>query len=113
MGSRGPAARPSPDPEVSMPHPCVRCFPPAVPRPGSKMRRGTAWGRGGAGSEGHLPGIDWMAWVLLIDSQDSGLLDLLPSLKQLMEAPLQTGMVKHKGCDAPRDYNSRRAQRVS
>ena len=60
-----------------------------------------------------MHGFDWMAWALLIDSQDSGLLDLTPCLKQLMEAPLQTGMVKHKGCEAPRDYDSRRAQLIS
>lgn len=47
--------------------------------------------------EGRAQSDDLLGFLLLLDSQDSGVRDLQPSPKQLMEAPLQTGMVRVEG----------------
>lgn len=82
-------------PEVNLPHPWAQRRPSSSPPPKLQVRRGRACGGGwGVGqSDGFL---------LRLDSQDSGLPNLSTSQKQLTEAPLQAGMVKLGGCEAPR-----------
>lgn len=56
----------------------------------------TKWA-GLVAEEGRAQSDDLLEFLLLPDSQDSGVQDLQPSPKQLMEAPLQTGMVRVEG----------------
>lgn len=75
----------------------LRSVPLAGPRPGAAS---TKWA-GLVAGEGWSQSDNLLGFLLLLDSQDSGVQDLQPSPKQLMEAPLQTGMVRVEGCVAP------------
>lgn len=112
VGTRGPTLLPSSGPEVNLPHPSAPQRP--FSRPQACGEAAPAVGMKWAGlivGEGRAQSDDLPGFVLLLTPQESELPDLPPSLKQLMEAPLQTGMVRVGGFVWRRgDYNSRRAQ---
>lgn len=98
VGTRGPTLLLSSGPEVNLPHPSAPQRPFSRPQACGEAAPavGTKWA-GLAAGEGRAQSDDLPGFVLLLTPQESELPHLPPRLKQLMEAPLQTGMVRVGG----------------